>query len=129
MTEDQEQQIVVEYLETIGALFSATAQSTYTKSWNQKAKNRRVGVRKGVPDLIVILPGYITINGKTITLFIEMKKSKGKRGGANGSVLSDEQAVWIWQLRESGIPAYVCYGAEDAIRQINKYITQRGTLF
>lgn len=105
-TEDQEQQVVVQYLEFKGHKFTAIPNSTYTKSWKQKVKNTRTGLRAGFPDLVAIVDGTF--------IAIEMKRIKG-------GVLSKEQANWIEALNDSGIDARVCKGAKQALAFIKEY--------
>jgi len=109
MLEYDEQKLVVQYLELIKAKFTAIPNSTYTKSWGQKNKNKSSGVRAGLPDLFII------INKKPF--FIEMKRPKEK-GIAKG-VLSQEQKSWIEKITEAGIDCYVCYGFEEAKKVID----------
>lgn len=48
-------------------------------------------------------------------LYIELKRV------ANGRV-SEEQKRWLNALHEKGYAAEVCYGADDAIKMIMKYL-------
>jgi len=102
--ETDEQQTVVQYLELKGYKFSAIPNSTYTKSWKQKAKNKAEGLRAGLPDLLIVLPNLL--------LFIEMKRTKG-------GVVSPVQKEWIEELNKiDGVKAIVCKGADEAIENI-----------
>lgn len=101
-TEYEECVTLVTYLEMKGYLFSHLAQSTYSTSWNVKRKNHNLGVRKGVPDYMIVVPNAGLV-------FIEMKREKG-------GVISPEQQEWIAQL--SSIPhveAKICKGVTEAI--------------
>lgn len=100
-TEEVEQANFVQWLEIKGYTFTAIPNSTYTKSWKQKTKNTRMGLRAGFPDMVVIA------NGKFMC--IEMKR---RQGGA----LSASQRKWITELEAAGIPVAVCKGAEEAIQ-------------
>lgn len=116
--EDAEQATFVQWLELNGLLFSATAQSTWTTSWNQKRKNYQTGLRKGVPDLIVIIPAEKSADDKPYLLFIEMKRTKG-------SVVSPEQKVWIEAINSilaEDVAAFVAYGADEAIKIVEPYL-------
>ena len=111
--ETVEQERVVEHLKELldkGDIlnFSALPLSTYTKSWSQKRKNKSQGVRKGVPDLLVIHK-----NGQ---LYIELKRKKGGN-------TSTEQKRWIAQLNETGAIAVVCKGSDEAIAVINEVVS------
>lgn len=68
------------------------------------------GVKKGVPDLFLPVPmsGY---HG----LFIEMKRPDGKNKP------TAEQKEWQSYLSASGYKSIVCYGYEEAVREIQKY--------
>jgi len=107
--EYDEQKVVVEYLERRGLKFSSIPNSTYTKSWAQKSKNKASGLRAGLPDLLIIV--------KHTLLFIELKRVKK-------STVSDCQKVWQKALNEVGgnVVARVCFGADEAISLINFYL-------
>ncbi len=105
--ETEEQETLVCYLEIKKLKFSAIPNGMYTKSWNVKRKNKREGLRAGVPDMMVILPKKL--------LFIELKREKG-------GVVSPEQKEWIERLNEIGdqVEAVVCRGCGEAIDKIEK---------
>lgn len=65
------------------------------------------GWRPGVPDYLIVTPKK--------TLFIEMKRMKGSK-------VSDAQNEWLNALNNTGVTAVVCYGANEAIEVIEKYI-------
>lgn len=107
--EDDEQIAVVEYLEARGLKFTAIPNSTFTTSMAVKNRNTRLGLRAGLPDLVIVLP----LKG---LLWIEMKR---KRGG----VVSDAQHDWHDTLDLlPGNAAHICYGAGDAITVIESYL-------
>lgn len=109
-TEDQEQQTVVGWLNMKGLKFTAIPNSTYTTSWNQKRKNKLLGLNAGLPDLLVITPKGL--------VFIEMKRAKKSL-----SKITVEQALWIRALNECpGVEARICYGADDAIHFIEELL-------
>lgn len=111
-----EQARFVDWLEAQGLLFSATAQSTYTTSWNQKRLNHSTGLRKGVPDILVIIPIERAIDGVARLIFVEMKRVKG-------GVVSKEQKEWVQALRSinsNQIGAFVARGADEAIDAISR---------
>lgn len=99
-TEEVEQANFVQWLEIKGFKFTSIPNSTFTKSWKQKMKNRRVGLRAGFPDLVIIAKGRF--------MCVEMKRVKG-------GVLSAFQKEWIEDLRQAGVAVGVCKGAEEAI--------------
>lgn len=111
--EEEEQIALVQWLEALilagkDITFSAIPNSTFTKSWAQKHKNTKTGLRAGLPDLFLI------INNKP--LFIEMKRIKN-------STTSQEQKNWIDSINRTGlIKAYVCKGFEEARRVVMSYL-------
>lgn len=118
--ERDEQAAFVNWLELQGLLFSATAQATWTSSWNQKRKNYETGLRKGVPDLLVIIPAEKSADDKPYLLFIEMKRSDRSL-----SRLSKEQKLWIEAINSilaEDVAAFVAYGADEAIRIVEPYL-------
>lgn len=66
------------------------------------------GVKRGCPDLHLPLA-----HGDYIGLWIEMKRPGGK--------VSPEQEKWITDLRALGHRAVVCYGADEAILELERY--------
>lgn len=76
----------------------------------EAAHLKRLGVKKGVPDLFlpVARKGY---HG----LFIEMKRERG-------SYASEEQMIWLTNLRLEGYMAMVCRGYEHARNVIEEYL-------
>lgn len=73
--------------------FSHIPQETFTKSWGTKRKNKAMGVRSGVPDMLIVYPKAI--------LFLELKKEKG-------GVLSPFQVRWLDALSATGKVTAVC---------------------
>jgi len=104
-TEDDEQTVVVEYCDLKGYKRFRVPNETYTKSWSQKNKNKRLGVSSGVPDLFVIVNNHL--------IAIEMKRTKG-------SVTSPQQLEWLAALNVAGIQARICKGADEAIQFIKE---------
>lgn len=105
--EDFEQQKFVKWLDTQGYKYTAIPNSTYTKSWKQKNKNMRMGLRAGFPDLVVIAENKF--------MCIEMKRLKG-------STISPMQKSWIEALQLADIPVKVCRGADEAIAFVKQTI-------
>lgn len=125
-TEDQEQEAFVQYLRLKGYPHFRVPNETYTRSWSQKAKNKKLGVSSGVPDLAVVVQdvwyGYgdnvprEDLSSHTNTyanrlVFIEMKRKKG-------GVTSANQKKWIKTLNEAGVQTVVCKGCDEAIEFI-----------
>jgi hypothetical protein len=113
-TEAQEQMAFVQYLRARHIKHFRVPSETYTKSWAQKAKNKALGVVRGVPDLFILTP--------TGLIAIEMKRVKG-------GTTSPEQKEWIAGLNEAGTPAYVAKGAEEAIAIVEQHIPRKAVEF
>lgn len=121
-TEDQEQEAFVQWLRLKGYPHFRVPNETYTRSWSQKAKNKKLGVSSGVPDLFVAVPfppPHLIIahkdrddevRNKTLVA-IEMKRKKG-------GVTSINQKKWIKTLNEAGVQTVVCKGCDAAIEFI-----------
>ncbi len=90
----------------IAAIPNGGARSPATAS-----KLKATGVSKGIPDLVV--PEW--------HLWIEMKRTKG-------GCVDPDQKDWHEYLRECGDDVLVCYGCDDAIKQIEVYKKDRGLL-
>ncbi len=110
--EYDEQKEVVNYLDKLISYgsdikYTAIPNSTYTKSWSQKVKNKASGLRAGLPDMFLII--------NNTPLFIEMKRSQG-------GTVSSEQKQWIEAIQKAGIDCYVCKGAGEAINVIKQYL-------
>lgn len=111
-TEEQECILLADYLDllvTTGkvVVYTHTAQETFTRSWRIKAKNKRVGVRRGIPDYVIVTPKHV--------LFIEMKRTKG-------GVISKPQKQWIEAIKNTGGIAEVCKGFQEAKEFIESYL-------
>ena len=74
------------------------------------AELKRMGLRKGFPDLQLLVP-----NKQYSALFIELKTDKTKR-------LSKEQKEWLEKLNSFGYKAVRCNGADEAIEVIKEYL-------
>lgn len=79
------------------------------RSASEAARFKRMGTQAGFPDLFIYVPcgGY---HG----LFIELKAHDGK--------LSPMQKIILPRLEEQGYCVKVCYGFEQAKREICKYL-------
>jgi hypothetical protein len=112
LSEYEEQCLLVEYLEIKKLLFSKVAQETYTTNWGVTTKNKKSGLRKGVPDMIIIIPG----KQYNKLLFIEMKKKKG-------SVIGQEQQYWNKELNKcKNVSSFICYGFDEAKQVVDKFL-------
>lgn len=111
-TEYAEQMAFVDYLmilENQGKIknFTALPNNVWTKSFSQRMRQKKEGLRKGFPDLCIVTNSDI--------VFIEMKRTKGGQ-------VSPEQRKWHDDICLIGGNAFICYGAEQAIEVINKFI-------
>ena len=117
LSEYEEQCLLVQYLELKNIKFSKIAQETFTRSWGIKIKNKMSGLRRGVPDMLMIISQK---NEKDKLIFIEMKRTKG-------GILSKEQKGWKDALNKcQGVESFVCYGYEEAKELIDNLIKVRG---
>ena len=120
--ENIEQKQVVKFLEDNGLLFSAPAQSTWTKSYKQKRENYEMGTRPGLPDLMIYISPDKSKDGLSYILHIEMKRAKKSL-----SKVSLEQKRWHDSINAVGTPqlqAYICYGAYEAIKVVSHYLAK-----
>ena len=111
-SEFQEQVMLVQWLDLMGLKYSSIPNSTWTSSIKQKVRNKQSGLRPGLPDLLIALPG-------TGLLFIELKRTKQ-------GVVSKAQQDWIDTINSCpGAQAYVCKGFEAAKAVIEQFIVIR----
>ena len=90
-------------------LFSHIPASTYTKYWTVKKKNTAMGVRPGVPDMLIVFPHHV--------LFLELKREKG-------GVTSAYQQEWLDALTATGkVVAKVAHGWGEAHRTIDALVS------
>ena len=105
-TEDQEATALASYLralESEGAveLYSHIPHETYTPYYNVRRKNLRQGVKKGVPDYIIVT--------KTEIIFIELKRRR-----YSPSDVSAEQKEWLARLNGKQAVTTICGGFLEA---------------
>lgn len=108
-TEDQVQETVVEYCEALGFVCVHIPNES-KRSQSYGAKMKRMGLRKGFPDLF--LP---TARQGYHGLFIELKRDRHSHP-------TPEQMEWVAYLNKSGYYAVVAYGVDAAIMEIKKYM-------
>ena len=122
----EEQVALVQWLELQGLKFTAVPNSTYTKSWKQKAHNKATGVRAGFPDIIVLISPDQSVDGRGFLLALELKRIKG-------GTVSAEQKLWIKALNDLDTPhvaSYIAKGAEQAIDIVGKHLkSKKGIAF
>lgn len=114
-TEDQEQMTVMSWAHR--TKFKDGRLSDYlfhipnggSRNIIEATKLNKMGVKAGVPDLQLIVP-----NGEVHGLWIELKAQKGK--------LQPSQQIMIQRLEAQGYMCKVCFGADEAISEIKKYL-------
>ena len=85
-------------------------------SYKSRASARKFaaeGLKSGVPDICLPVPSP---DGKHTALYIELKRRHGGK-------VSDTQKWWIERLTAAGCKALVCKGADEAITEIERYLT------
>ena len=113
-TEAQEQEALIEWCELNKGRHPELARILHIPNGGYRtpaeaAHFKRLGVKAGVPDLLLPYPV-----GDHHGLWIELKSLSGKP--------SQAQREWILWLRDQGYCAYICRGAESAIRCIEMYL-------
>ena len=119
-SEDDEQQKVIRWAQLmcrtypdLGLLYHVPNGGSRNRA--EAAKLKRMGVRAGVPDLVLPSP-----RGGYAGLYIEMKV------GANRP--SKEQKEWLEMLANRGYKTLVCYGGNEAIDALEKYVNKKETI-
>ena len=97
-SEYEEQIALCQYLELKHYKYFHVPNSTWTKSFNQKRRNKALGVKAGVPDMMIFVGSQL--------IAIELKRVKK-------SVTSPEQKMWIDTFNKAGIPARICKGFDE----------------
>lgn len=107
-TESDEQIAVIEYCDLKGIpIYHIANEGKRTRYTGDLLK--RMGMRKGFPDLCVPLA-----KGKFHGFYIEMKSQAGKP--------TNDQISWLKTLKANGYATAICYGADEAIGKIEKYM-------
>jgi hypothetical protein len=119
LTEDQEQITLMSWAHSVkfgnGRLSDYLIHIPNGGSRNiiEAAKFKKMGVKAGVPDLQLLVP-----NGLIHGLWIELKSKIGK--------LQPSQRLMMQRLEEQGYLCKVCFGADEAINEIKKYLCLNG---
>lgn len=113
-SENFEQKALVRWLEPLkqaGKLrFAHIPNETPTDAISAKEQQRK-GVRRGVPDMLMIV-------GKKL-FFIELKRTVG-------GVVSKHQQDWIDSMKLCGVDAHVCEGFKAAQAIIHNVMKEQG---
>ena len=111
-SEDGEQEAVCQWMDILNITYMHIPNEG-KRSPAAAALLKKIGLKPGFPDLFILEPrnGY---HG----LAVEMKRIGGR--------VSENQWIWIHRLNSKGYVARVCYGADEAIALIKKYLTGQG---
>lgn len=109
-TEEVEQRNFVEYLRLKNIDHWHTPNSTFSKHWSVKVRNKNLGVQPGIPDLFLIL------NNKLHA--IEMKRVKG-------GVVSPDQKKWLELLSTAGVKGIVAKGCDEAVQYVENELKRQ----
>ena len=110
-SEYDEQVTVIEYCD-LKRIDCFSIPNGGSRNRTEAARLKASGVKAGVPDLCIPIP-----SGKYHSLYIEMKYGRNKTSPA--------QDMWIERLRNLGHKVCVCYGANQAIDEIEKYLKEK----
>lgn len=119
-SETEEEIAFREWCDSKGYLNFHIPQETFTKSWQQKVKNKEMGVLAGVSDHWVKLPTPKHPQGSLVV--IELKRQFG-------NTPTDEQIKFMLSMEQiDNVTAVCCYGAQEAIKvceelNVGKYET------
>ena len=116
-TEDGEQEVVIQWAAIVSHarpellnLYHVPNEGKRSKA--EAARQQRLGLRRGVPDLILDYP-----KGIYHGLRVEMKVKPNKT--------TTDQEAWLERLERAGYFVAVCYSAQEAIETIQAYIMLR----
>lgn len=107
----QEQVTVIEYCQYNNILCNHTPNEG-KRSLAEGRKLKQMGLSPGFPDISILEP-----RGKYHGFYIEMKHK--------GNKATDDQIKWLMELRARGYATALCYSADEAIVQIEKYMKLR----
>lgn len=117
--EVEEYPTIAQWLDLHKFVYTHTAQSTFTTK-RIADKLKKYGVRKGLPDYVIIIPYWWTGKHHNTLLFAEIKRRNKKLANT-----SKAQKEWIVELMacnssrsDTNILAGVFYGADELIEYI-----------
>ena len=86
--------------------------------WNTNAKNKRKGVKKWIPDHLIVIPADLCTEDRDLLLFVEMKRQNGVP-----SDVKPEQRVWLEALAKvADVDTFVAFGAKPAMEFVGQYL-------
>ena len=113
-SEDEEQQKIIQWAELMSNAYPDLQMLYHVPNGGSRnrveaAKLKRMGVRAGVPDLVLPVPrkGYAG-------LYIELKVGENRP--------SKNQKNWLEKLALQGYKAVVCYGGNEETEILEQYI-------
>ena len=109
MKEYELQKSVCKYLDLQNVLYCGSMGGQYQVHMSQRIKAKKSGYKKGFPDLFLYEP-----RGEFHGLAIELKVGYNKP--------TNEQQIWINNLKIRGYCAETCKGIDEAIELIDKYL-------
>ncbi len=113
LTEQQEQEAVIQWAQASIARLPGLELLFHVPNENAHHKVRQ-GVAAGVPDLCLPIA-----RGGWHGLWIELKRADHSNGP------SPAQRAWLERLIAEGYRCAVCYGANEAIDSIERYLEMR----
>lgn len=115
--EEGEQILLFEFLEKAQPFIYQMAFAVPNGGYRNPREAQRMkwaGVKKGVPDIFIAIP-----TSEHHGLFIELKRPIVK--GESKPNITKEQIIWIQNLNEQGYRAIVCYGFDEALKEIKSH--------
>ena len=122
-TENQEQRALVKWLSLHPVLKdyfyknNNEGKRTEAQTWNLKL----MGLRPGVSDLLIPYPSR---TGLYAGLWLEVKRNMNYPPSARKSETWVRQQEWIDRMKTVGYDGYFCYGFEDGIKIIERYLKE-----
>jgi len=98
-------------------LLFATQNENSSGSIKLAMKRKAMGIKSGVADILFLYPLDKWMDNCYHGLCIELKKPKGKQ--------SPEQKLFQCDVRDAGYAYAVCYGWQEAVETVVKYLEGR----
>ncbi len=111
-SEHNEQCAVVTWLTMKGITFFAVPNGAH-KSFSQATKFRREGLKRGVPDIVILTPPP-ACPGKVGTVLEMKREMSGTK--ARETAVSEEQHEWIKTFQRNNWKAVIAYGSDEAYK-------------
>lgn len=99
-----------------GVKFTHIPNETWTPSMKQKIRNQHMGVKRGLPDFIVLIDSKAEKTGRDLQIWIEMKRDVTCKATPN-------QQEWIdWLRKIDDVDALVADGFDHAVKIISAHL-------